>query len=87
MPFFAIAGKGGGAGAGSNSDEDPEVAAIADAHSVTTAQVRLAWTLHRGPHVLAIPGTGDPAHLDANVAAAGLRLTQDEVDRLTAKPS
>ncbi|MGW9071366.1 hypothetical protein ACWGQT_18230, partial [Streptomyces yangpuensis] len=39
------------------------------------AQVRLAWTLQRGPHVLAIPGTGDPAHLAANVAAGSLRLS------------
>lgn len=39
------------------------------------ARVRLAWTLHQGPHVLAIPGTGTPAHLEENVAAAALRLT------------
>jgi aryl-alcohol dehydrogenase-like predicted oxidoreductase len=47
-------------------------------------QVRLAWTMHRGTHVLAIPGTRDPAHLTANVAAAGLRLSADELTRLGA---
>jgi pyridoxine 4-dehydrogenase len=46
--------------------------------------VRLAWTLHRGPHVLAIPGTGDPAHLEQNIAAGALRLTPAEMDRLSA---
>lgn len=57
---------------------------IARAHDASPAQVRLAWTLRRGPHVLAIPGTGNPAHLEANVAAGALRLTDDEAGRLTA---
>jgi pyridoxine 4-dehydrogenase len=38
--------------------------------------------LQRGEHVLVIPGTASPDHLDANVAAAALRLTQEEADRL-----
>ena len=50
------------------------------------AQVRLAWTLHRGPHVLAIPGTGDPDHLVDNVAAGALRLTDEDVAALTRRP-
>jgi pyridoxine 4-dehydrogenase len=49
-----------------------------------TAQVRLAWTLQQGPHVLAIPGTGDPQHLEANVAAGALRLEAEEMTRLGA---
>jgi aryl-alcohol dehydrogenase-like predicted oxidoreductase len=44
--------------------------------------VRLAWTLGQGPHVLAIPGTGDPDHLAENVAAGALRLTDEEMARL-----
>ena len=52
---------------------------IADSHGATPAQVRIAWTLAQGPHVLAIPGTGDPAHLEQNVAAASLRLTDDDL--------
>jgi len=63
------------------SDHDA-VAAVAAAHAVTPAQVRLAWTLQQGPHVLAIPGTGDPGHLAANVAAAVLRLSPGEMARL-----
>jgi aryl-alcohol dehydrogenase-like predicted oxidoreductase len=46
------------------------------------AQVRLAWALHQGPHVLTIPGTGSPDHLAENVAAAALCLSDDEVARL-----
>ena len=81
VPFFAIAGAGGGAGA--TGAESAEVLAVARAHGATPAQVRLAWTLQRGPHVLAIPGTGNPDHLAANVAAAALRLTPDEMTSLT----
>jgi aryl-alcohol dehydrogenase-like predicted oxidoreductase len=50
----------------------------------TPAQVRLAWTLHHAPNVLAIPGTGDPAHLAENVAAAALRLTPEDLSLLDA---
>ncbi|RBM07343.1 aldo/keto reductase [Streptomyces sp. PT12] len=80
VPFFAIAGAGREAGAG--AEEHPGVAAVAAARGVSPAQVRLAWTLHQGPHVLAIPGTGDPGHLAENVAAGALRLTGDELARI-----
>jgi pyridoxine 4-dehydrogenase len=80
VPFFAIAGRGGGAGA--TGSEPGDVLDVARAHGVTAAQVRLAWTLQRGPHVLAIPGTGQPGHLAENVAAAALRLSPDELARL-----
>jgi aryl-alcohol dehydrogenase-like predicted oxidoreductase len=83
VPFFAIAGKGGAQGP-SDSDSDEVVLPIARAHGVTPAQVRLAWTLQQGPHVLAIPGTGNPDHLAENVAAGALRLTDDELARLDA---
>ncbi|GAA1625049.1 aldo/keto reductase [Actinoplanes couchii] len=39
---------------------------------------RLAWALHQGPHVLVIPGTGDVAHLEENVAAGALELAEDQ---------
>jgi pyridoxine 4-dehydrogenase len=77
VPFFAIAGEGGPRGA-SGVDSD-EILAVARAHGASAAQVRLAWTLHRGPHVLAIPGTGNPDHLVENVASGALRLTADEL--------
>ena len=80
VPFFAIAGAGREQGA--VGPEHQEVCAVAEAHGATPAQVRLAWTLHRGAHVLAIPGTGTLAHLEENVAAAALRLGDAEVARL-----
>ncbi|MFD4527601.1 aldo/keto reductase [Streptomyces sp. NPDC058470] len=83
VPFFAIAGKGGAQGA-SGADDD-EVLAVARAHGASPAQVRLAWTLRQGPHVLAIPGTGNPDHLAENVAAGALRLTDEETTRLDAR--
>ncbi|MBH5337805.1 aldo/keto reductase [Streptomyces pactum] len=77
VPFYAIAGNG--REAGPVGTEDDAVLAVARAHRASPAQVRLAWTLGLGPHVLAIPGTGDPGHLAENVAAAGLRLTAEEM--------
>lgn len=80
VPFYSIAGTGRTAGA--TTGDGDEVLAIARAHEVSTAQIRLAWTLHQGPHVLAIPGTGDPSHLAQNVAAGSLRLSEDELTAL-----
>ncbi|MGW1229905.1 aldo/keto reductase [Streptomyces sp. NPDC001515] len=82
VPFFAIAGPGSEDGPGPTESE--EVAAIARAHGASPAQIRLAWTLHQGPHVLAIPGTGDPEHLAQNVAAGAIRLSEEERARLDA---
>jgi pyridoxine 4-dehydrogenase len=59
----------------------PAAAAIARAQGVTAAQIRLAWTLHQGAHVLAIPGTSQVGHLTENVAAAAIRLTGEELAR------
>ncbi|SCL45746.1 Predicted oxidoreductase [Micromonospora citrea] len=80
VPFFAIAGGGRESGAG--GDHGDAVRAVARAHGVTPHQIRLAWTLHQGPHVLAIPGTGDPEHLAQNVAAGAIRLSADDLARL-----
>ncbi len=80
VPFFAIAGDARESRL-DGTDHDA-VLAVAEAHGVTQAQVRLAWTLQQGPHVLAIPGTGNPEHLAANVAAAALRLSPGEMARL-----
>ncbi|MET8175741.1 aldo/keto reductase [Streptomyces clavifer] len=80
VPFWAIAGTGREAGA--TTTESEAVLTVARDHGATPAQVRLAWTLHQGPHVLAIPGTGNPDHLVENVAAGTLRLTAGELDLL-----
>ncbi|MYX29511.1 aldo/keto reductase [Streptomyces sp. SID8381] len=83
VPFYAIAGERGERGAAENVDEVVE--AVARAHGAGPVQIRTAWTLHRGPHVLAIPGTGDPGHLVENVAAGAIRLTDEELARLDAR--
>jgi pyridoxine 4-dehydrogenase len=57
---------------------------IAHHHDATGAQVALAWLLQRSPVMLPIPGTSSVRHLDENVAAAGIRLTQDEFEQLRA---
>ncbi|MGW4271054.1 aldo/keto reductase [Streptomyces seoulensis] len=77
VPFYSIAGSGRTAGA--IADHSPEVHAVARARGVSAAQIRLAWTLHQGPHVLAIPGTGDLGHLVQNVAVGSLRLSEEEL--------
>ncbi|KOU69168.1 aldo/keto reductase [Streptomyces sp. MMG1533] len=82
VPFFAVAGDAGSRGA--TTAHDDEVLAIARAHEVTPVRIRIAWTLHQGPHVLAIPGTGNPDHLAENVAAGAVRLTRKELATLNA---
>lgn len=82
VPFYAVAGDTGPEGATTAHDE--EVLAVARAHGASPAQVRIAWILHQGPHVLAIPGTGNPDHLAENVAAGAIRLTDEELARLNA---
>jgi aryl-alcohol dehydrogenase-like predicted oxidoreductase len=63
----------------------PELAAPARRLGVTPAQVALAWLLRRSPAMVVIPGTTNPDHLRANVAAASVArdLTDAEVARLT----
>jgi aryl-alcohol dehydrogenase-like predicted oxidoreductase len=56
---------------------------IAADHDATRRQVALAWLLERSDVILPIPGTSDPDHLESNVAASTLSLTDDEVRRLT----
>ena len=52
---------------------------IAERHGATAHQVALAWLLARSEKILTIPGTGSIDHLEDNVAAAGLRLTPEEI--------
>ena len=68
-------------------DPSGPVAAIARRHDATPMQVALAWLLHASPAMLPIPGTGSLEHLEENVAAAELRLDDDELDELDALAS
>lgn len=74
MPFFGV---GGG-----EALEHAGLAEVAARHQLGEAQVLLAWSLRQGDNVLAIPGTGDPAHLAENVAAAAVHLTPEDLTRL-----
>ena len=58
--------------------------AAARAHGATPAQIALAWLLQRSPVMLPIPGTSSVAHLEENVAAAGIALSTDELVELEA---
>lgn len=58
------------------------LADVGRAHDATAAQVALAWLLQRSPMMLPIPGTSRVAHLQGNVRAANLRLSDEEFRRL-----
>ncbi|MCW2525671.1 MAG: putative oxidoreductase [Pseudonocardiales bacterium] len=60
------------------------VAAVAAEHGATSEQVALAWLLQRSPILLPIPGTSNVSHLDANIDAAWLKLSESDVARLDA---
>lgn len=77
IPWFPLAA-GSLAQPGGVADE------IAQAHGASTGQVALAWLLARSPVMLPIPGTSSVAHLEENVAAAELTLSEEELARLSA---
>jgi len=56
---------------------------IATRHEATPAQVALAWLLAKFPVMLPIPGTSSVEHLEENVAATELRLSEEEVATLS----
>jgi len=56
---------------------------IAQTHGATPTQIALAWLLKRSPIVLPIPGTSFTAHLEENVRASSLQLTEDEFKQLS----
>jgi aryl-alcohol dehydrogenase-like predicted oxidoreductase len=77
IPWFPL---GAGTVAGEVLDK------IAKDHQASTKQVALAWLLRRSPVMLPIPGTGSIEHLEENVAAASVELTDEESERLAGVP-
>ncbi|MEH2279701.1 MAG: aldo/keto reductase [Nostoc sp.] len=55
---------------------------IANAHGASPGQLALAWVLKRSPNMLPIPGTSQVAHLEENIAAAQLELSDDGFQQL-----
>jgi len=77
IPWFPIAN-------GDLARPDGPVDHVVKATGATPAQVALAWLLARSPVVLPIPGTKSISHLEENVAAVGVTLTEGQVGELTA---
>jgi aryl-alcohol dehydrogenase-like predicted oxidoreductase len=77
IPWFPLA-------AGELARPGGAVDAIAKAHDATASQVALAWLLAKSPVMLPIPGTGSVEHLEENVAAAALQLSDEELATLDA---
>ncbi|MFN2556352.1 MAG: aldo/keto reductase [Nitriliruptorales bacterium] len=70
--------------AGDLARDEGTHAQVAGRHDATPAQAALAWLLARSPVMLPIPGTASLDHLEENIAAAGLKLTPDDLERLEA---
>ena len=77
IPWFPVA-------AGDLARPGGPLDAVAQKHpNASSAELALAWLLRRSPVMLPIPGTGSVAHLEENLTAADLVLSDDEYDRLT----
>ena len=75
IPWFPLA-------AGRLSGADSSVTRVAAELKATPSQVALAWLLARSPVMLPIPGTSSVAHLEENVAAAGLKIDENTMRTL-----
>src|SRR6201993_1491748 len=75
IPWFPVA-------SGKLAKPGGKLDAAAKAHGATVSQLSLAWLLHHSPVMLPIPGTSSVAHLEENIAAAGVKLSQQEVEQL-----
>ena len=71
IPWFPVA-------AGKLAQPGGKLDAAAKAHGATVSQLSLAWLLHRSPVILQIPGTTSVKHLEENVAAADVKLSEAE---------
>ncbi len=77
IPWFPLA-------TGALAKPGGPLAALAAKRGATPSQLALAWLLHRSPAVLPIPGTASVSHLEDNVAAAGIALSDGEYAALEA---
>jgi pyridoxine 4-dehydrogenase len=72
----------GPVGSGHADIKDAPLARIAARHGASVSQIALAWLLALSPGTLAIPGTGSIAHLEENVAARSIALTEEDLAEL-----
>jgi pyridoxine 4-dehydrogenase len=75
IPWFPLSA-GSLTGSGGPMDE------IAERHNAAPAQIAIAWLLARSPVMLPIPGTSTVKHLEVNVAAAAIELSEEEIAEL-----
>jgi pyridoxine 4-dehydrogenase len=75
IPWFPVA-------AGKLAQPGGKLDAVAKKHGATVAQVSLAWLLHRSPVMLPIPGTSSVAHLEENLGAAKISLSEREMTEI-----
>jgi pyridoxine 4-dehydrogenase len=61
---------------------DGTVAEVASRHRGVPSQIALAWLLGHSPALLPIPGTSSVAHLEENVSATALELSEEELEGL-----
>lgn len=76
IPYFPLQ-------AGSLAGTGGELAELAKGYGASPSQIALAWLLALSPVTLPIPGTSRTAHLEENLAATGVRLTDEDVAHLT----
>jgi aryl-alcohol dehydrogenase-like predicted oxidoreductase len=67
---------------GTLAKQDSPLAEIARRHQASPTQIAIAWLLQRSPVMLPIPGTSKRAHLEENVAAADIELSDEEFEAL-----
>ncbi|PSL33392.1 aldo/keto reductase [Chitinophaga ginsengisoli] len=60
-----------------------KISRIAAKYNATTAQIALAWLLKRADNILLIPGTSSVKHLEENLAAADIELTDEEFEQIS----
>jgi len=75
IPWFPLA-------AGTLAKPSSILDSIAKAHNAAPSQIALAWVLKRSPIMLPTPGTSKVAHLEENVAAVDIQLSDEEFDAL-----
>jgi aryl-alcohol dehydrogenase-like predicted oxidoreductase len=57
---------------------------VALRHNATMRQIALSWLLHRSDNILLIPGTSNIAHLEENMAAGDIQLSNEDMLELNA---
>jgi aryl-alcohol dehydrogenase-like predicted oxidoreductase len=65
-----------------NQDRFAPIKAMAEELNVTPAQLALAWLLHKDEHIVPIPGSRNPVHIDSNAMATEIRLTPEQLKLL-----